>query len=161
MNVINIASWVSWSKSFWFTRSVYFNTRCLNGKESACQCRRCRFDPWMERSPGWENGNAPQYPCLENPVDRGAWWATVHGVTKSQTQLSDWARMHACMLWWSMIKEKDWHCSSPSLKAPLLVCIIFSWLKFLPLRRIDGCNHLNYTWFMTRTLLSSQFQFLN
>ena len=30
-----------------------------------------------------------QYPCLENPMDRGAWWATVHGVTKSQTQLSD------------------------------------------------------------------------
>ena len=97
MNVINTGSWVSWSKSFWFTRSVCFNTRWLNGKESACQCRRRRFDPWMGRAPGWENGNALQYPCLENPVDRGAWWATVHGVTKSQTQLSDWARMHTCM----------------------------------------------------------------
>ena len=35
-----------------------------------------------------------QYSCLENPMDRGAWWATVHGVAKSRTQLSDWACMH-------------------------------------------------------------------
>ena len=35
------------------------------------------------------NGNPLQYSCLENPMDRGAWWATVHGVTKSQTRLSD------------------------------------------------------------------------
>ena len=35
------------------------------------------------------NGNPLQYSCLENSMDRGAWWATVHGVTKSQTQLSD------------------------------------------------------------------------
>ena len=41
------------------------------------------------RSPGKGNGNPLQYPCLENPMDRGAWWATVHGVAKSRTQLSD------------------------------------------------------------------------
>ena len=35
------------------------------------------------------NSNPPQYSCLENPMDRGAWWATVHGVTKSWTQLSN------------------------------------------------------------------------
>ena len=35
------------------------------------------------RSPGEGNGNPLQYPCLENPMDRGAWWAAVHGVTKS------------------------------------------------------------------------------
>ena len=39
------------------------------------------------RSPGGEQGNPLQYSCLENPMDRGAWWATVHGVAKSQTQL--------------------------------------------------------------------------
>ena len=39
--------------------------------------------------PGEENGNPLQYSCLGNPIDRGAWWATVHGVTKSQTRLSD------------------------------------------------------------------------
>ena len=41
------------------------------------------------RSPGEGNGNPLQYSCLENSVDRGAWWAAVHGVTKSQTRLSD------------------------------------------------------------------------
>ena len=40
------------------------------------------------KSPGAENDNSLQYSCLGNPVDRGAWWATVHGVTKSQTWLS-------------------------------------------------------------------------
>ena len=38
---------------------------------------------------GEGNGNPLQYSCLENPMDRGAWWATVHGVTKSRTRLSD------------------------------------------------------------------------
>ena len=45
--------------------------------------------PVSGRSPGEGNGNPLQYSCLENPMDRGAWWAAVHGVTKSQTQLSD------------------------------------------------------------------------
>ena len=45
--------------------------------------------PGSGRSPGVGNGNPLQYPCLENPMDRGAWWATVQGVTKSQTRLSD------------------------------------------------------------------------
>ena len=45
--------------------------------------------PGSGRSPGEGNGNPLQYSCLENPMDRGAWWATVHGVAKSQTRLSD------------------------------------------------------------------------
>ena len=45
--------------------------------------------PGWGRSPGGGNDNPLQYYCLENPMDRGVWWVTVHGVTKSQTQLSD------------------------------------------------------------------------
>ena len=41
--------------------------------------------PGLGRSPGGGHGNPLQYSCLENPMDRGAWWATVHGVTKSWT----------------------------------------------------------------------------
>ena len=41
--------------------------------------------PESGKSPGEGNGNPLQYPCLESPTDRGAWWATVHGVTKRQT----------------------------------------------------------------------------
>ena len=44
--------------------------RWLSGKESACQCRRCSFNPWVERSPGAGNGNPLQYSCLGNPIDR-------------------------------------------------------------------------------------------
>ena len=49
----------------------------------------------LGRSPGVGNGNPLQYSCLENPMDRGAWQATVHGSAKSQTQLSNGARAHA------------------------------------------------------------------
>ena len=45
--------------------------------------------PGSGRSPGEGNGNPLQYSCLENPMDREAWWAIVHGVAKSQTRLSD------------------------------------------------------------------------
>ena len=49
--------------------------------------------PGSERFPGVENGNWLQYYCLEDSMDRGAWWATVHGVTKSQTGLSHQAHL--------------------------------------------------------------------
>ena len=44
--------------------------------------------PGLGRSPGEGNGNALPYSCLENPIDRGAWWAIIQGVAKSQTELS-------------------------------------------------------------------------
>ena len=54
----------------------------LSDKESAFQCRKCRFDPGSGRSPGGGHGNPLQYSCLENPMDRGAWQAIVHRVAK-------------------------------------------------------------------------------
>ena len=45
--------------------------------------------PGSGRSPGEGNGNPLQYSCLENPMEGGTWWATVHGVTKSRTRLSN------------------------------------------------------------------------
>ena len=49
--------------------------------------------PGSGRSPGEGNGIPLQYSCLENPMDEGAWWATVHGVPKSQTRLSDFTSL--------------------------------------------------------------------
>ena len=77
------------------TGSVLPNWCC--NKESIWQCKthkRRRFAPWVGRSPGVVNGNPLQYSCLENPVERGAWWATVHGVTKSNT--TERLNMHTC-----------------------------------------------------------------
>ena len=53
--------------------------------------------PGLGRSPGGGHGNPLQYSCLENPMDRGTWWATVHGVTKSGTHWSDLVCIHACI----------------------------------------------------------------
>ena len=60
------------------------------GKEPACyggNVRDMDSIPGLGRSPGGGHGNLLQYSCLENPMDRGAWWPTIHRVTKSQTQL--------------------------------------------------------------------------
>ena len=59
-------------------------------KESACNTGNLGLIPESEKSTGERNGYPLQYSCLENSMDRGAWWATFHGVTKSQTWPSDW-----------------------------------------------------------------------
>ena len=53
------------------------------------QCRRHGSDPWVRKIPGEGDSNPLQYSCLETPMDRGSWQATVHGATKSQIRLSD------------------------------------------------------------------------
>ena len=79
----------------------YYHTHLTDGKlgteslvaqgsqESTCdardllQSRRCQFYPWIRKIP-WRRKYQPiQYSCPGNPMDRGAWWTTVHGVTKS------------------------------------------------------------------------------
>ena len=60
-----------------------------DGKESAYNVRFLGLIPGLGRSPGGGRGNSLQCSCLQNPMDRGAWWATVHGIAKSQTQLRD------------------------------------------------------------------------
>ena len=66
----------------------------VSGKESVCNVGATGDTgdtgtvPGLGRSPGGDHGNPLQYSCLENPIDRGAWWTTVHRVAKSQTQLS-------------------------------------------------------------------------
>ena len=58
-------------------------------KESACSAGDLGSIHGSGRSPGEGNGNTLQYSCLENAMDRGAWWATVHGLAKSQMRLND------------------------------------------------------------------------
>ena len=60
-----------------------------DGKESAFNAGDLGSIPGLGRFSGEGNGNPLQYSCLKNPMDRGAWWATVCGVTKSRTRLSD------------------------------------------------------------------------
>ena len=69
-------------------------------KEPACQClkhKRCRFDPLVGKIPWRKNGNPLPYSCPKNSVDRRAWWATVHRVSKSQTRLK---RLGTHNLWY-------------------------------------------------------------
>ena len=74
------------------------------GKESACNAGDLGLIPGLGRSPGEGNGNPFQYPCLENPIDRGAWWAIVHGVTKSRTWL-----VEKCSSTVQRLAYRGWH----------------------------------------------------
>ncbi len=65
---------------------------------SACNAEDLGLIPESERSPGEGNGNPLHYSCLENPMDGGAWWTTVHRVTKSQTRLKQFSTQHAQIL---------------------------------------------------------------
>ena len=60
-----------------------------DGKESAYQVEDVGLTPGAGRHPDLGNGNLLQFSCLEDFMDRGAWWGTIHGVARSQTQLSD------------------------------------------------------------------------
>ena len=78
-----------------------------------------------ERSFGEENGNPFQYSCLENPMDRGAWHATVHGVAKNRTQVNNWAHKQAVLirlytLWWNTVKCNCESRGCPSTISPRL-----------------------------------------
>ena len=68
-------------------------------KEFACNAKDLGSISGLGRSPGEGNGNPLQYSSLENLMDRGAWQATVHGVAKSRTWLSNEAHRHATMFW--------------------------------------------------------------
>ena len=61
----------------------------LSDKDSACRCRRYGFNPWVGKILWRRKWNPLQCSCLRNPVDRGTWQATVHGVTKSWTRLDN------------------------------------------------------------------------
>ena len=61
----------------------------LSGKESTCNAGDAGLIPGSGRYPGGRNGDPLQVSCLGNPMDRGAWRATVHGATKSQAKLSN------------------------------------------------------------------------
>ena len=92
---------------FWEASSPWVENHCCkytgfpggaSAKEPTCQCRRPWLIPGWGRSPGIGNSNSLQYSCLENPMDRGAWWTTVHGVTRSWIRLN-WLSRHALSIW--------------------------------------------------------------
>ena len=84
-----------------------------NPPASAGDTRDWSSTPGSGRSPEVGNGNVLQYSCLEKPMDRGAWWAIICGVTESWTKLSDWAHTHTQILNYKFCVE---------------ICFHFSWM---------------------------------
>ena len=90
--------------------------------------------PGLGRSPGEGTGNPLQYSCLENPMDRGAWWATVHGVTKSRTRLSDFTSLHFTSLCVPIV---------PGAMEPMYTNIFF-YTYFTKLLHLYLCPYLSF-----------------
>ena len=108
--------------------------------------------PWSETCPGIKNDNPLQYSCQHNPMDRGAWQATVHGVTKNQTetQLSNWACTHTYLL------------LDHTVHRGTMMHVLLSWCMSLPPEggqsSLSGPVHLFCTYFHAgpqRPLLSA------
>ena len=78
-------------------------------KASACNAGDLLSIPGPGRSPGEGNGNPLQYYCLENSMDGGAWWATVHGVANSRTRLSDFTFTFFQPLFYNLLKSNLGH----------------------------------------------------
>ena len=81
---------------FWLISESQWSPGGSDGKASARSVGNSGSIPGSGRSPGEGNGNPLQYSCLENSMDGGAWWAAVHGVTKSCTWLSDFTFLWVC-----------------------------------------------------------------
>ena len=84
-----------------------------NWPASVGDIRDAGLIPGSGRSPGGGNGNRPQYSCLENSMDRGAQWATVHGAAKSQTKLNNWAHAHTHIIEGDALGLWSWGCCPP------------------------------------------------
>ena len=83
---IGNSQWITIGNRQWITRSFPGDS---DGKEPACNAGDLCLIPGLGRSPGEGNGSPLKYSCLENSMDRGAWWAPVHGVAKSRTRLNN------------------------------------------------------------------------
>ena len=107
---------------------------------SACNARDLGSIPGWGRSPGEGNGNPLQYSCPENPVDRGAWCVTVHGVAKSRTRLSD--KTHNQFFIFSTDGRILYNrCYSLALCFVFLTYFgAFSWLVCVGACHFSGCN---------------------
>ena len=80
-------------------RNLYWHPGFPGGSEvkaSACNVGDLGLIPGLGRSPGEGKGNPLQYSCLEDPMDGGAWWATVHRLPKSRTRLSNFTYLTQC-----------------------------------------------------------------
>ena len=74
----------------------------VSGREPACQCRRTKrrwFHPWVGKNSWKRSSNPLQYSCLENSMDKRAWWATVHRVAKSRTRLEQLSTCTYICVW--------------------------------------------------------------
>ena len=94
---LDTTEWLNWTelKQLTITHSLIVShglPKWLNGKEYACSGGDKCLISGLGRSPGEGNGNPLQYSCLENPRDRGAWWAAVYGVAQSRTWLKRLSR---------------------------------------------------------------------
>ena len=109
--------------------------------------------PRWRRSPGGGNGNSIQYSCLENPLDRGAWWSMVYGVTKSQPLLKR-LRMHAHIIDIQYILS--WEVNYPVIKDHHDNGVLnFLWVNFLSYLEVKTIHH-NFP-VLSATLLHSAF----
>ena len=100
-------------------------------------CRRLRFDPWVRKIPGGGHGNPVQYSCLENCMDRRAWRAIVHRVTKNGTPLKRLS-MHTHLFNYILLKDAEGILFPSRLKKGDIFKVLEWWLNIMNNNSQDG-----------------------
>ena len=118
---VHFPSWVREVFSYYVFRYVIWGTSWVAlVTNSPASARDTGSIPGSGSSPGEGNGSTLQYSCLENPVDRGNWWAVVPGVTKNRTRPSNWTQMFSALFF---------------LSFPSGTCIMHMWLCLMLFQR--------------------------
>ena len=120
------------------------------GKEHICQFRRCKRHcsiPGSGRSPVGGHSNPLQYSCLKHPMDRAAWWATVHWVAKNQTWLNNWTRRRRIAVEF-MLLFTMWHGLLTFTLDSHLENLTYGliWWNLKKLKQVSQFSHLKLKW---------------
>ena len=131
----SLPSLIHWNLPFCFPRSS-------DSKASACNAGDMGSIPGSGRSPGEGHGNPLQYSCLENPMDKGAWQATVHGVPRSQTRWKQLKVSHTSTPWNSEKGTQKGFCVQETHRVLFgFNCALYTW-NYPPHNYIVNSNTL-------------------
>ena len=111
----------------WKSSHFYSLLYSIRAKESACNIGDAGWVPGLGRSLGGGHDNSLQYSCLKNPMDRRAWQAIAHWVTKSRTWWSNWACAHTYSIMWEKFEPQSQNRGNQAMQLPVIKLLIYSW----------------------------------
>ena len=119
-----------------------------DNEEYACKTLDSGLIPETGRSPGEGNGNPLQYSCLENSMDRGAWWAAIHEVTNSWIQLSNFTSILSRVIWQMKLSFTNLPRVNQTVRIQIQICFTlktcFYYISYLSVTSVQLLSHVQH-----------------